>query len=169
MTPAFLKTTARAARFVAVAVPVATALAVASPASAAIDPGVNYDPGSPAGKEYAIPLVLGRAEGAGTEDQRAAANTPFGVGITPPGGGSGGNRGSGKDGSGASGKRAGEGSAGAGGQGGLTVTRAEREAISRAEEPVGSGWWTLGIWLALLVPAAAIAAGLRGGRSPAAS
>jgi len=33
------------------------ALALPGAASAQIDPGVNYDPGSPAGKEYAIPLV----------------------------------------------------------------------------------------------------------------
>lgn len=52
-------------------------------ATAQIDPGVNYDPGSPAGKEYAIPLVEGRSEGAGTTDQQEGANIPFGVGITP--------------------------------------------------------------------------------------
>jgi hypothetical protein len=38
---------------------IAAALALPAPA-AAIDPGVNYDPGSPAGKEYAIPFVEGR-------------------------------------------------------------------------------------------------------------
>jgi hypothetical protein len=65
------------------------ALALPSVASAQIDPGVNYDPGSPAGKEYAIPLVEGRSEGAGTTDQQEGANVPFGVGIEPPGGGPG--------------------------------------------------------------------------------
>jgi hypothetical protein len=53
------------------------------------DPGVHFDPGSPAGKEYAIPLAEGRSEGAGTRNQRAAADTPFGAGITPPGAGRG--------------------------------------------------------------------------------
>ena len=62
---------------------------VPGPAAAQIDPGVNYDPGSPAGKEYAIPLVEGRSEGAGTTDQQEGANIPFGVGIEPPGGGPG--------------------------------------------------------------------------------
>jgi hypothetical protein len=58
-------------------------------ATSAQDPGVHFDSGSPAGKEYAIPLAEGRAEGAGTTNQRAAANTPFGAGITPPGSGGG--------------------------------------------------------------------------------
>jgi len=60
--------------------------ALVSPADAlAIDPGVNYDPGSPAGKEYAIPLVEGRSDGAGTTNQQKGGNVPFGVGIVPPG------------------------------------------------------------------------------------
>ena len=71
-------------RKVALALLTTTAvLASGTAASAQIDPGVHYDPGSPAGKEYAIPLVEGRAEGAGTTDQRAAANTPFGEGVGP--------------------------------------------------------------------------------------
>src|SRR5687768_11984354 len=57
--------------------------------SLAQEPGVHFDPGSPSGKEYAIPLAEGRAEGAGTKNQRAAADVPFGVGITPPGPGDG--------------------------------------------------------------------------------
>ena len=90
------RTRARIRRCVAVTTPIALGLAL--PVSAhAIDPGVTYDPGTPAGKEYAIPIVQGRADGAGTENQRAAANTPFGVGVTPPGGG-------GKGGGGASGR-----------------------------------------------------------------
>src|SRR5688572_30785313 len=63
-----------------------TALAVPAAASAQIDPGVNYDPGSPAGKEYAIPFVEGRSDGAGTSDPRKGANIPFGVGIGPAAG-----------------------------------------------------------------------------------
>ena len=59
------------------------ALALPGAASAQIDPGVNYDPGSPAGKEYAIPLVEGRSDAAGTTNQRAGGNIPFGVGIKP--------------------------------------------------------------------------------------
>src|SRR5215216_1237004 len=75
-----------------------TAAALALPGAASaqsdrgvhIDPGVNYDPGSPAGKEYAIPLVEGRSDAAGTTDQQEGANIPFGVGIKPPGGKGGG-------------------------------------------------------------------------------
>ena len=63
----------------------AAALALPATASAQIDPGVTYDPGSPAGKEYAIPLVEGRSDAAGTTNQRQGANIPFGVGITAPG------------------------------------------------------------------------------------
>src|SRR5215207_7438747 len=70
-------------------------LALPGAASAPIDPGVNYDPGSPAGKEYAIPLVEGRADAAGTTDQQRGANIPFGVGIKPRGG-KGGGKGGGK-------------------------------------------------------------------------
>jgi hypothetical protein len=58
-------------------------------AAFAQDPGVHFDSGSPSGKEYAIPLAEGRAEGAGTKNQRAAGDTPFGAGIKPPGGGGG--------------------------------------------------------------------------------
>src|SRR5215203_3118452 len=80
------------------------ALALPGAASAQIEPGVNYDPGSPAGKEYAIPLVEGRSEGAGTSDQQEGANIPFGVGIKPPGGKGGGKQGA--RGAGAGGKKA---------------------------------------------------------------
>src|ERR671934_1777550 len=81
------------------------ALALPSSASAQIDPGVVYDPGSPAGKEYAIPLVEGRSDAAGTTNQRQGANIPFGVGITPPGGNGGGRHGAGTGGSGENGSR----------------------------------------------------------------
>src|SRR5918994_4005797 len=83
------------------------ALALPGAASAQIDPGVNYDPGSPAGKEYAIPLVEGRSEAAGTTDQQEGANIPFGVGIGPPGGrgGKGDEQGADKGGAGADGSR----------------------------------------------------------------
>src|SRR5215217_5497405 len=71
------------------------ALALPGAAAAQIEPGVNYDPGSPAGKEYAIPLVEGRSQAAGTTDQQKGANIPFGVGIKPPGGNGGGKPGAG--------------------------------------------------------------------------
>jgi len=79
--------------------------AVAAPISAqaaAPEPGVTFDPNTPAGKEYAIPIVQGRADGTGTGsgNQKGAANTPFGIGIKPPGGGHGGSGGSGGSGHG---------------------------------------------------------------------
>jgi len=89
-------------------------------------PGIHFDSGSPAGKEYAIPLAEGRAEGAGTKNQRAAADVPFGVGITPPGGrdGSGGRGGQGgsdrpggRGGPGDGGSQAGSGTTGGGSKG----------------------------------------------------
>src|SRR5436189_6482366 len=78
--------------------PLGAALAFPATGQAA-DPGVTFDPGKPAGKEYALPIVAGRAGGAGTENQRAAADTPLGGGGRAPGGGSGGSgRGGGSDG-----------------------------------------------------------------------
>jgi hypothetical protein len=126
--------------------------ALASPAPAAgIDPGINYDPGSPAGKEYAIPLVEGRAEGAGTTNQRRAANIPFGVGINPPGGGAGNRSGEGPV------RRGKAGRAGARREG---AARSDRSLKSRAEDtenPGGTAGRTLLIALAVLGPAALLA------------
>jgi hypothetical protein len=137
-------------------VTVAFALALPAPASAQIDPGVNYDPASPAGKEYAIPLVLGRAEGAGTEDQQAAANTPFGIGITPRGA-----RGAGAGAAG--GSTAGDqGSATRGANGGAPTAGELREQIAAAESPGGTAGWSLGIWAAVLLGAALVGLLLRG-------
>src|SRR3954447_13478556 len=78
-------------------VAVAVGVSLAAPSSAAaLDPEVNYDPGTLAGKEYVIPLFGGRADGAGTTDQLHGGNVAFGLGIRPPGRGSehGGGRGS---------------------------------------------------------------------------
>jgi hypothetical protein len=126
--------------------------ALAPPAPAAgLDPGITYDPGSPAGKEYAIPLVEARAEGAGTTNQRRAANIPFGVGIHPPGRGSG--------------HRASEGVA-PGGKAGRSgaqregAAESDRSLKSRAEDtenPGGTAGRTLLIALAVLGPAALLA------------
>jgi hypothetical protein len=128
-------------------------------AALAQDPGVHFDSGSPAGKEYAIPLAEGRAEGAGTTNQRAAADTPFGVGITPSGGGGGAGGDGGATGSGGTG-----GDDGRGGSGGAKGSGAERRgagegpdgsgskppavderAVSRAEAPVDTTARTMGI------------------------
>lgn len=135
------------------------ALALPGAASAQIDPGVNYDPGSPAGKEYAIPLVEGRSEAAGTTDQQEGANIPFGVGIGPPGGGRGDeqgadNRGAGGNGSGSSADRA---------KGGRPGESAQDlgARIAAAEEPAGTAARTFLLALAVLLPAGLLAFLLR--------
>ena len=53
------------------------------PASAAHAPGVHIDPGSPAGREYAIPLGQARSTGAPARATRADSAQLFGVGISP--------------------------------------------------------------------------------------
>ena|SRR5829696_4283499 len=130
----------------------AAALAVPTAASAQIDPGVNYDPGSPAGKEYAIPLVEGRSEGAGTTDQREGANIPFGVGIESPGGG-GPNR---ADGHARAGDTEGR------NRGGSDTRRGQPSPelmarIADAEDAPGTATRTLLLALALLLPAGLLA------------
>lgn len=64
------------------ALTLAAALAVPAPALA-LAPGVNVDPGSPAGKEYSFPLSVLRAAGVGRQAPAGAAEPLFGVGITP--------------------------------------------------------------------------------------
>jgi hypothetical protein len=135
-------------------------------AAFAQDPGVHFDSGSPAGKEYAIPLAEGRAEGAGTTNQRAAATTPFGVGITPPGGGGGGGGDGGPPGSGGTGGERAPGGDGDGAKGsgaerreaaggadrrGLEQRAIDERALSNAEAPVDTTMRTIGIAFGVLV------------------
>jgi hypothetical protein len=159
MLTARLRMRRRIRRCVAVTAPAAVALAF--PLSAqALDPGVNYDPGGPAGKEYAIPLVSGRAEGAGTQDQRSAANQPFGAGIKPPGrGGGGGTAGHRGGGSSKSGKTVRPKTAGsrAGGRSARSSNDGIRDRLARAEQPGGTDLWTLGIALAVVLSATLLA------------
>jgi hypothetical protein len=130
------------------------ALAAPGVAVAQIDPGVNYDPGSPAGKEYAIPLVEGRSDGAGTTNQRAGANIPFGVGIKPAGGDRAGKQGSRGGGNGGNPKGArGEVQGGRPGE----SSRELAARIARAEEPGSTAARTLLLGLAVLLPAALLA------------
>jgi len=133
-----------------VALVLCAALTMPAPA-VALDPGINYDPGSPSGKEYAIPLVEGRTEGAGTTNQRRGANIPFGLGINPPGSGSGRTGGGTSDSSGRQGgsARGHRGGAGSGGN--------QRSRIEDAENVGGTGGRTLLIALAVLIPAALLA------------
>jgi len=71
--------------------------ALAAPGSAyaggsGLQPGVHLDPGSPASKEYQIPLESARNEASGSGSQAAPL---FGAGITPPSGPSSTNTGAG--------------------------------------------------------------------------
>src|SRR5215207_6956098 len=134
------------------------AFAFPTAAGAQIDPGVHYDPGSPAGKEYAIPLVEGRSDGAGTTDQQEGANIPFGVGIGPPGGqGAKGGKQGARD-----GRTGRDGSSRADGDRLPSARPGESSKelaarIAAAEEPAGTAARTILLALAILAPAAFLA------------
>ena len=70
---------------VALAVAQAVSWAIAGPA-AALEPGVFVDPGSPAGKEYSVPLSDLRGAAAGHAPVGNQSPPLFGVGVSPPGG-----------------------------------------------------------------------------------
>jgi len=55
----------------------------------ALEAGVHADPGSPAAKEYALPLAQARQTGAGGSASTSASSPPFGAGIKPSSDGSG--------------------------------------------------------------------------------
>ncbi len=72
-----------------VALAILAAIAVDVPLAAAKE-GVHFDPDSPAGKEYALPLDRARDEASGASDGAPGRKAPlFGVGISdrPPGDG----------------------------------------------------------------------------------
>jgi len=78
-------------------------LAVLPAASFALEPGVHADPGSPAEKQYVLPLNQARGTGGETSSHSSSPRL-FGAGIKPPGGGGstgGGSRSSTRAGSGA--------------------------------------------------------------------
>jgi hypothetical protein len=70
-------------------------VAAGAHAAYALEPGVHVDPGSPAAKEYALPLNQARQTGATSSPQQSAEGTSssqqssestlFGAGIKPPG------------------------------------------------------------------------------------
>jgi hypothetical protein len=72
-----------AALTVAVALGCAPASALAA---TGLEPGVHVDPGSPAAKQYALPLNQARQTGGGASTSSGSA-APFGAGIKPPGSG----------------------------------------------------------------------------------
>jgi hypothetical protein len=66
----------------------ALATSWAAAGAQALEPGVHVDPGSPAAKEYALPLSQARQTGSESTSQASAESTLFGAGIKPPGSGS---------------------------------------------------------------------------------
>jgi hypothetical protein len=62
-------------------------LAVCAQAATGLEPGVHPDPGSPAAKEYALPLNQARGAGGGTGHTASSSAALFGAGIKPPGAG----------------------------------------------------------------------------------
>lgn len=52
-----------------------------------LEPGVHVNPGSPAAKEYALPLNQARQTGGKGSTGGGSPGAPFGSGITPPGSG----------------------------------------------------------------------------------
>jgi hypothetical protein len=150
--------------FVLAPTAVALALPLSAHAAAQPEPGVTFDPSTPAGKEYAIPLAQGRADGAGSADNSGSASkTPFGIGIKPPGGGGGGTGGGGGHGHGG-GTTGTTNVAGPTGGTGSRVDPNLRSRIAQAEEPGGTELWTLGIGLAVVLLAGVLALALRRGR-----
>jgi len=57
-------------------------------AASGLEPGVHVDPGSPAAKEYALPLNQARQTGGGSSPQSSSEGALFGAGIKPPSSGS---------------------------------------------------------------------------------
>lgn len=78
--------TDRAALLVALALCLLGALLPAAANAARLPPGVHVDPGSPAAKEYQIPLGAARGNGQATS---SGSNQLFGAGITRQSGGGG--------------------------------------------------------------------------------
>jgi hypothetical protein len=138
---------------------VAGAISFSSPASAG---GVHFDPDSPAGKEYALPLPEARNEAAGGVGSRHDPTPPlYGVGISGPGSGAAGSstgpRGTGQEGGPA--KRPGAGTNEDNG----SAPRSSRSTptavlTDSADYPLGKGLWIL---LGILLLATALGLILR--------
>jgi hypothetical protein len=62
-------------------------VAAFAPGASALEPGVHVDPGSPAAKEYALPLSQARQTGSEPSSHTSSEGTLFGAGIKPPGAG----------------------------------------------------------------------------------
>jgi hypothetical protein len=129
--------------------------AASSAQAASVEPGVHVDPGSPAAKEYALPLNQARGTGsapsAAGSTQTPSEGTLFGAGIKPPGSG-GPPRGSG---SAAGGRRPGASVAGQAQGAGSASQPPLPQAVLRAAREQGSSGVD-GSTLALLGGAVAI-------------
>src|SRR5919108_675744 len=90
------------------------------------DPGIHFDSGSPAGKEYAIPLAEGRAEGSGSTGGDGSQGANGGAKSSGAGG-----RGESRGGDGSGSKR----------------PVVDEEAVSNADAPVDTTRRTVGIAL----------------------
>jgi hypothetical protein len=116
----------RTSMVVAIALLAAGSSGALAQGAAGLEPGVHVDPGSPAAKEYALPLSQGRQTGGGATSS-AGPETPFGAGIKPPRSGGPGSRSGGAGGSSRSGGAGGSSrsrGAGAGTPGNQPVGRA---------------------------------------------
>ncbi len=110
-----------------------------------------YEPGSPSGKEYAIPLEELRRDAGGARSG-GADPLPFGIGLSRRGNGSSsGSRG--RDDAAGRGQREG-GAAGEGGDasGGGAASRALAERLADAEEAGAPAFWRLAPFLLVLLP-----------------
>lgn len=118
------------------------------PAARAQEPGVVYEPGSPSGKEYAIPLQEARRDAGGGRPGKLEA-LPFGIGLSrqvaarAAGSRRGEAQGTGR-------RRAGE-RRGGGARG--TQSRGVREGLADAEDAGAPLLWRLGPLLLVLLPA----------------
>jgi hypothetical protein len=164
------------------AVVAVTSVAACAQAAYALEPGVHIDPGSPAAKEYALPLNQARQTGSTPSPQQSSESTSspqqssestlFGAGIKPPG--SNGGHGAGKV--GASARPTPHATASSPGSGGgspssppiaQTVLRAAREPGSPSSE--GSTLALIGGAVAILVLGAFGGTVLRHSRRPTSS
>jgi hypothetical protein len=66
---------------------IALICAASTQAATGLEPGVHTDPGSPAAKEYALPLNQARQTGGAPGHASTGSAALFGAGIKPPGSG----------------------------------------------------------------------------------
>jgi hypothetical protein len=119
------------------------------------EPGVHVDPGSPAGKEYAIPLESARREGAGGGVQGSGGGGGSASGSSPPLFGAGisqakrhSSDGGGKD-------------AGSGDSGGGAAPSAAKSVAARADDGGSASLRTAGIAALVLLVGGGLGLGLR--------